>query len=129
MQYFLIGLGGFLGANVRYLTQQWAAQQWGAGFPYGTMIANVVGSFIIGLFMTLATGRLPISTEMRLFVAVGFLGGFTTFSSFTLETFRLMEQANWTAAAANFFGNTVLGFIGVAVGVFLAQWLTRGGGQ
>lgn len=127
MQYLWIGLGGFLGANARYLVQQWAAQHWGADFPYGTMLANVSGSFIIALFMTLATGRLPISPELRLFVAVGFLGGFTTFSSFSLETWQLIEQSNWLAAISYFLGNTVLGLTGAILGVFLGR-LVQGGG-
>jgi CrcB protein len=127
VQYLWIGLGGFLGANARYLVQQWAAQQWGADFPYGTMLANVSGSFIIAFFLTLATGRLAVSPELRLFVAVGFLGGFTTFSSFSMETFRLVEQSGWAAAGLNFVGNTVLGLTGVLLGVFLARWLQAGG--
>jgi CrcB protein len=127
VQYLWIGLGGFLGANARYLIQQWAAQWWGADFPYGTMLANVSGSFIIAFFLTLATGRLAISPELRLFVAVGFLGGFTTFSSFSMETFRLVEQSGWGAAGLNFVGNTVLGLTGVLLGVFLARWLQAGG--
>jgi CrcB protein len=127
VQYLWIGLGGFLGANARYLVQQWAAQQWGADFPYGTMLANVSGSFIIAFFLTLATGRLAVSPEWRRFVAVGFLGGFTTFSSFSLETFRLVEQSGWGAAGLNFAGNTVLGLVGVLLGVFLARWLQAGG--
>jgi CrcB protein len=127
VQYLWIGLGGFLGANARYLIQQWAAQWWGADFPYGTMLANVSGSFIIAFFLTLATGRLAVSPELRLFVAVGFLGGFTTFSSFSMETFRLVEQSGWAAAGLNFVGNTVLGLTGVLLGVFLARWLQAGG--
>jgi len=79
LQYLWIGLGGFAGANARYLLQQWAAARWGADFPYGTMLANVSGSFIIAFFLTLATGRLIGSPEMRLLVAVGFLGGLPPF--------------------------------------------------
>ena len=128
MQYLWIGLGGFLGANARYLVQLWAANHWGADFPYGTMLANVSGSFIIAFFLTLATGRLSIPPELRLFVAVGFLGGFTTFSSFSLETFRLIEQNGWGAASINFLGNTVMGLIGVVLGIYLAQLLQGAGG-
>jgi CrcB protein len=128
LQYLWIGLGGFLGANARYLIQQWAAQRWGAHFPYGTMLANVSGSLVIAFFLTLATGRLPISPELRLFVAVGFLGGFTTFSSFSLETFQLLEQSGWQAAAINFLGNTVLGLVGVLLGIVLAKLLQGGVG-
>jgi CrcB protein len=126
-QYLWIGLGGFVGANARYLLQQWAANQWGADFPYGTLLANIGGSFVIAFFLTLATGRLAVSPEVRLFVAVGFLGGFTTFSSFSFETFRLIEQSGWGAAGLNFIGNTVLGLLGVLLGMVLAQLLQRGG--
>jgi len=129
VQYLWIGLGGFLGANARYLVQQGAARIWGAGFPYGTMLANVGGSFVIAFFLTLATGRLAISPEMRLFVAVGFLGGFTTFSSFSLETFNLFEQSGWWPASLNFLGNTVLGLLGVIGGIALAQWMQATGGR
>ena len=125
-QYFWIGLGGFLGANARYLLQQWAAQQWGAEFPYGTLLANVSGSFVIAFFLTLVTGRLTVSPEVRLFVTVGFIGGFTTFSSFAYETVRLAEQSGMWIATLNFIGNNLLGLIGVLLGVFLAQLLQGG---
>lgn len=127
LQYLWIGLGGFVGANARYLLQQWAANRWGANFPYGTLLANVSGSFIIAFFLTLATERLAISPETRLFVAVGFLGGFTTFSSFSFETFRLIEQSGWRAAGLNFASNTILGLLGVLVGIFLAHLIQQGG--
>ena len=127
MQYLWIGLGGFLGANARYLVQQWAAQWWGADFPYGTLLVNISGSFVIAFFLTLVTGRLTVSSEARLFVAVGFLGGFTTFSSFAYETVRLAGQQGWWTAALNFVGNNVLGLTGVLLGVMLAQLLQPGG--
>ncbi|MCB0162836.1 MAG: fluoride efflux transporter CrcB [Anaerolineae bacterium] len=125
VKYLWIGLGGFLGANARFLVQQWAAARWGADFPYGTMIANVSGSFIIALFLTLITERFLVSPEFRLFVAVGFLGGFTTFSSFSFETFTLLRGSGWWAASLNFLGNTVLGMIGVILGVVVAQLIQR----
>lgn len=127
LQYLWIGLGGFLGANSRYLLQQWAANRWGTAFPYGTMLANIAGSFFIAFFLTLATGKLSISPQARLFVAVGFLGGFTTFSSYALETFSLVGQSGWGVAALNFVGNNLLGLIGVFLGVLLAQLLQQGG--
>jgi CrcB protein len=126
LQYLLIGLGGFIGANSRYLLHQWVANQWGADFPYGTMLINVSGSLVIGFFLTLATGRLNISPEARLLVATGFLGGFTTFSSFSYETFQLVEQSDWWAAGIYFAGNTGLGLIAVVLGIFLARWLQGG---
>jgi len=125
MQYLWIGLGGFLGANARFLLQQWAATQWGSNFPYGTLIANVSGSFTIAFFSMLATERLPIPPELRLFVAVGFLGGFTTFSSFSLDTFQLIQRDSWGVATLYFLGNTVLGLLGVLLGAYLAQLIER----
>lgn len=126
LQYLWIGLGGFIGANARYLLQQWAANQWGTAFPYGTLLANVGGSFVIAFFLTVTTGRLSTSPEVRLFVAVGFLGGFTTFSSFAYETFSLAEQNGWRVATLNFISNNLLGLVGVLLGVLLAQWLQQG---
>lgn len=127
LQYLWIGLGGFIGANSRYLLQVWIADRWGSGFPYGTLLANVGGSFFIAFFLSLATGRIAVSSEVRLFMAVGFLGGFTTFSSFSYETFRLIEQGNGWAAGLNLFGTTALGLVGVLLGTFLARWLQGGG--
>jgi CrcB protein len=87
----------------------------------------VGGSFAIAFFLTLTTGRLTIWPEVRLFVAVGFLGGFTTFSSFTYETFGLAGQNGWWAAALNFASHNLLGLAGVLLGVLLAQLLQQGG--
>ena len=126
-QFLWIGLGGFIGANARYFLQQWAANQWGPDFPYGTLLANVSGSFAIAFFLTLTTGRLTISPEVRLFVTVGFLGGFTTFSSFAYETFSLVGQNGWGAAVFNFISNNLLGLAAVLLGVLLAQVLQQGG--
>ena len=128
MQFLWIGLGGFLGANARYLVTLWAAGRWGTDFPYGTLIANVGGCFLIGFFLTLSTEWLTIPTEIRLFVAVGFLGGFTTFSSFGFETFSLVEQSRWWAAALNLLADVVLGLIGVILGIYIARWLQGIGG-
>jgi CrcB protein len=127
LQYLWIGLGGFLGANARYLLQQWAAGRWGADFPYGTMLVNISGSFVIAFFLTLATGRLVIPLEARLFFAVGFLGGFTTFSSFSYETFLLAQQSAWWAAGLNFIGNNLLSLAGVLLGVLVGQLIQQGG--
>jgi CrcB protein len=95
----------------------------GTHFPYGTLLANVSGSFVTAFFITLATSRLNITLEMRLFVAVGFLGGFTTFSSFALETYRLVEHHGWLVAGLNFVGNNLLGLLAVFLGISLAQLL------
>ena len=129
MNFLWIGVGGFLGANSRYLVVLWAARVWGADFPHGTLLVNVVGSFILALFLTLTTGKLTVSPEVRLLVAVGFLGSFTTFSSFSYEWYQLVAQGRWLAAGLDFFGNTVLGLIGVIAGMAVAGWLQGLGGE
>ena len=119
--YLWIGLGGFLGANTRYLVQTWAINHWGPDFPYGTMIANVVGSFLIALFATLVAERFTISQASRLFVVTGFLGGYTTFSSFGYETWRLFILEGWWPAGLNFLGNIILGAVGILLGAIVAH--------
>ena len=85
-----IGLGGFLGANARYRLGLWFADRWGTAFPYGTLVANTIGSLALAFFLTLATGRVSVPPGARLFLAIGFLGGFTTFSTFSYETHWLV---------------------------------------
>lgn len=124
-KFLLIGVGGFVGANLRYLTQQWAASAWGPGFPYGTLIANVLGSFIIGLFLTLATEFLDLSPNWRYLIATGILGGYTTFSSFAYETLALAESGRYGFAALNLFGNVLLGLTAALLGIALARFAMR----
>jgi CrcB protein len=121
--YLLIGAGAFLGANLRYIVQTWAAARWGSSFPYGTLMANVSGSFLLALFITLATQRLAISPAWRLFFAVGFVGGYTTFSSFTVETLSLAQGADWLGSGLNLLANLLLGLMAAFLGVALARML------
>lgn len=118
-----IGLGGFVGANLRYAVQGWAADRFGVALPYGTMIANVTGSFVLAFFVTLTSQQLPIGPGWRLFFAVGLLGGYTTFSSFSVETLALFQTGQWLAGSINFFGNTMLGLAAALLGVWAAQLL------
>ncbi len=117
----VVAVGGSLGAVARYLLSLWAAERFGAGFPYGTLIANVAGCFVIGAFMTLATDRFIVSPYWRLLVTVGFIGGLTTFSSFSYETFKLLEDAQVTSAAGNILLNLVLGFSATWLGIVIAK--------
>jgi fluoride exporter len=116
-----IGAGAFLGANLRYLLQTWTANRWGLDFPYGTLIINVSGSFVLGFFITLVTQRMVVSSEWRAFVAVGLLGGFTTFSSFSVEALNLLQTGRWLPATLYLAGNVCLGLVGAYLGVILAR--------
>ncbi|HRQ37004.1 MAG TPA: fluoride efflux transporter CrcB [Chloroflexota bacterium] len=126
-RYLLIAIGAALGANGRYLVNIWAANRLGVAFPYGTLIVNVVGSFVLGFLLSLSTGRLQLSPEARLLLAVGFLGSFTTFSSLTVETLNLWRDTGSWWALLNIIGSNVAGLISALSGVWLARWLQGGG--
>ncbi|MCB5202082.1 fluoride efflux transporter CrcB [Neorhizobium sp. T786] len=90
---FLVALGGAVGSVCRYLVGQWSLRLFGPAFPWGTLVVNVAGSFAIGLLVELIARRLNASTEMRLLIITGFLGGFTTFSAFSLDVISLVERS------------------------------------
>jgi fluoride exporter len=120
-----IGLGGFLGANARYWLGGWIQERWGAQFPWSTFVINVTGSFILGLFVTLVTERYVVRNvlPLRLLIAIGFVGAYTTFSTFELETLTLVQTSAWLRAFANAFGSLFAGFLSVWLGVLLARIL------
>ena len=122
-RYLLIGLGGFLGANARYLLGGWVADRLGPSFPYGTLAINATGSFVIGLFLSLITDRFQAPPGLRLFFAIGFLGAYTTFSTFTYESLALLEVRAYGAAAANVVGSVAVGLIAVGLGAALGRAL------
>src|SRR5579871_2174316 len=100
MAIWWVGLGGFLGANARYLLGTFISERWGAAFPYGTFVINVTGSFILGFFMAYVQDRQWLEPNIRLLFAVGFVGAYTTFSTFEYETMRLMQQGEMMLAMA-----------------------------
>src|SRR5262245_65981399 len=119
----LIALGAAVGANLRYWVSQWAAQRWGIAFPYGTLLINVLGSFAIGVVLTLATTNTVISANWRLLIVTGLLGGFTTFSTFSYETYQLIVNGSPLPAALNILGSVGGGLLGVVLGAGLARFL------
>lgn len=123
MQYLVISLGGILGANARYLLGTWIAQRYGTSFPYGTLVINVSGSFVIGLFLTLIAERFVLHPNWRLFFAVGFLGAYTTFSTFSYESVVLLQNGSWRLGLVNMVGSVVLGPIAVVIGMAVARLL------
>ncbi len=122
-RFLLISLGAMLGANLRYWVGDWAAQRWGAAFPYGTLLINLTGSFLLGLFLSLATGRFLVDPRLRVLFAVGFLGAYTTFSTFTYESVNLLLKGQWVAGSLNLFGSALLGALAVLLGVYLGKLL------
>ena len=104
MPYVLVGVGGFLGANARFLLARWLVLVVDTRFPLGTFVINVSGAFVLGVIGTLVVQRVvPNSDELRLAVGVGFLGAFTTFSTFGFETHALFEDGSWITALTNMF--------------------------
>ncbi len=126
----LVMAGGALGTLARYLISL-VALPISQSLPWGTIIINIVGSFIIGLFgtLTLAHGRYPVSENVRLFVMIGICGGFTTFSSFSLQTLDLLRNGAIVRAGINVVGSVVLCVLAVALGYTIAAQLNAGARQ
>ena len=121
MDYLVVGLGGFLGANARYLMANWIGGRYGTSFPYGTLVINVSGSFVIGLFLVLITDRYIVHPNWRLFFSVGFLGAYTTFSTYSFESLMLILNGAWCSGLINLVGSVVLGLGATLCGMALAR--------
>jgi CrcB protein len=124
-----IAVAGAAGALARYGLSGLAYRWWGAGFPWGTLTVNLIGCLLVGLLAEMARQTGWLSPELRTAIGIGFLGSFTTFSTFGVETYRAIEQGDWGLAALNVASNVVLGLIFVLAGTTLARMLvqTRGG--
>ena len=124
--FVLIGVGGVLGANTRYLVSIWAVRRFGISFPVGTFLINASGSFAIGLLATVIQTTLGNSIEARLLVLTGFLGGYTTFSTYAYESVILFQEGENRAALLNWLGSAVVGIvaclIGIAIGSLVSGW-------
>lgn len=123
MPLLLIGLGGFAGAITRYLVDGAVADRTGGAFPWGTLVINATGSFVLGLLFALTTDRAILPAEIRGPVLIGFIGAYTTFSTWMLESWRLVETGALAAAAANLLGSTVVGIVAVVAGLTLGRHL------
>jgi CrcB protein len=121
MKFLLIALGGGAGSLARYLASTAIMTRLGSGFPVGTLVVNVTGSFLIGLLMTLLTERFAPNPNLRMLLVVGFLGGYTTFSSFEWETYSAVRQGGFWIGVANVTGSVLFGYAAVWLGAFLAR--------
>ena len=117
----LVGSGGFIGSVMRYLVQYYMEKSLTTLFPWGTLIANVTGSFIIGIIFALAEEGNLMNAEWRIFLAVGVCGGFTTFSSFAYNNFTMIRENAFTALLLNVGGNLFLGILAVYLGIVLVR--------
>jgi fluoride exporter len=121
--FLAISIAAIVGANLRYVLSRVAAREFGPVFPYGTLIINIVGSFIVGLFVIWTTERVLVDPRWRLLVVVGFCGSFTTFSSYAFETMSFFEHGQWGLMLANILGNNLLCLAGALVGMAVARAL------
>lgn len=117
----IVGIGGFFGAITRYSLALWIGQKWGRSFPLGTFVINVSGSFFIGLLMSLFTERFMMNPQWRLLLVVGFLGAYTTFSTFEYETGRLVKDGEWLIASMNVVFSVFVGFLALKIGELIAK--------
>jgi len=123
MDLVLVGVGGFAGAVARRIVDLWVSDRAGAGFPLGTLVVNVSGAFLLGLLFAWATERDVLPREIRGPLMIGFLGAYTTFSTWMLESWRLAEDGAWQVALVNLGGSVLLGVIAVVGGLAVGRLL------
>jgi CrcB protein len=121
-----IAVAGSIGALSRYYMSGLVHRLFGDSFPYGTLAVNFIGSFLIGLIMQISLSTDLVPQNLRLALTVGFLGAFTTFSTFSYETIRYFEDGAWLAGGANILANVVLGIIAVIIGIFVGRTMLGG---
>ena len=121
LQILSVGLGGFIGAILRYAISGWTYRLLGERLPYGTLVVNIIGSFILGLFLVLANERFVVSDAMRGFLAIGMMGALTTFSTFSYETLSLLQSSLFLKAGLNIFLNVICTLLAVWAGSVVAR--------
>ncbi len=120
-QLLIIGLAGFIGANVRYWLSGWAAEHFGQAFPWGTLIINFSGSTLLAAFIGWSGNHITLDPRLRLFVAVGFFGAYTTFSTYANESIGLWRTGDWIGALGNILGTNVLCLVGALLGLTIGS--------
>jgi CrcB protein len=123
-KYLVIGIGGFLGAMARFWLGDYISNRVGTRFPYGTFVVNCTGSFLIGFVMTLLAERIHGSPNWRYFIPIGFIGAYTTFSTFEYETLRSIQDGELLMAGLNVILSVAVGFASVWLGVIAGRTIT-----
>jgi fluoride exporter len=123
MGVLFVAVGGAIGSVTRYLVGGWIASRFGSAFPYGTLVINITASFIIGFFLAFAQERASLNPNWRLFVAVGFVGGYSTFSTFEYEGIRLLQEREVLLGSIYMIGSVVTGGIAAVGGIALGSWI------
>jgi fluoride exporter len=120
-KYWMVGIGGLVGSVARFWLGGVISQRMGARFPYGTFVINCTGCFLIGLVMALIAEKGYANSMWRYLIVIGFLGGYTTFSSFEYETFRAVQDSEGFVALLNAFGSLGIGFLSVWLGAITGR--------
>ena len=119
--FLIVGLGSFIGGVLRYAVSLMFAKQIPSAFPYGTFIVNIAGCFLIGLVFALSEKGDVLSPEWRIFLTTGFCGGFTTFSTFSFESIRLLQDGEFLYVAMNLIGSVIVGLAATYAGILIAR--------
>ena len=121
-KYLMVGLGGCIGSILRFWVGASISNRFGAHFPYGTFVINCTASFLIGFIIPLLSERVDWSPNWRYLIPIGFIGGYSTFSTFEYETFRVFQAGEFLIAGLNVVLSVVVGFISVWLGAIAARW-------
>jgi CrcB protein len=120
-KYFAVGVGGFVGSIARFWLATYIGQRMGTRFPHGTFLVNISGSFLIGMVMTILAERTQLSPTWRYLIPIGFIGGYTTFSTFEFETLRAIQDGQFTIGLLNIVLSVVVGFAMVWTGAMVGK--------
>jgi CrcB protein len=121
--FIIIGIGAVIGANLRFWLSGWITQNLGQTFPFGTLAVNFSGSLILAVFTGWTTNHIGIDPRLRLLVAIGFCGGYTTFSTYANESVTLLQAGDWIGALSNILGTNFICVVAVIIGLAVGRQL------